>query len=268
MYSVSIKNFMRLIFKFIAIFLTFSAFAQEAVQIEVVKVEVASVIWKDQKTSEKFPSVDSYILAEEVLVIESLEKPKINLETFKNDESRIVFDFEYLDEFVADASDEEVLQGKEIPAPSFYRSIDPKEHELNGTMRSISRVDDLELDNHKSWYQPLDSEENVPFILVSEENNQCVVKVFKSRFPRIHAKCAMGPDSLLKAYKMTKSEYNVKPLIGSFQNEESDELSEESFELFSLDEQRRINLNELHYFDHPKIGLLVAVYSYPKDISP
>jgi hypothetical protein len=54
-------------------------------------------------------------------------------------------------------------------------------------------------------------------------------------------------------------------LIGSFQNEESDELSEESFELFSLDEQRRINLNELHYFDHPKIGLLVAVYSYPKE---
>ena len=111
-------------------------------------------------------------------------------------------------------------------------------------MRRISRVDDLELDNHKSWYQPLDSEENVPFILVSEENNQCVVKVFKSRFPRIHAKCAMGPDSLLKTYKMTKSEYNVKSLIGSFQSEELDELSEESFELFSLDEQRRINLNE------------------------
>ena len=132
-------------------------------------------------------------------------------------------------------------------------------------MRRISRVDDLELDNHKSWYQPLDSEENVPFILVSEENNQCVVKVFKSRFPRIHAKCAMGPDSLMETYKMTKSEYNVKSLIGSFQNEESDELSEESFELFSLDEQRRINLNELHYFDHPKIGLLVAVYSYPKE---
>ena len=189
----------------------------------------------------------------------------INLETIEIDESRIVFDFEYLDDFVADASNEVAVEEKEIPTPSFYRRIDPKEHELNGTMRRISRVDDLELDNHKSWYQPLDSEENVPFILVSEENNQCVVKVFKSRFPRIHAKCAMGPDSLMETYKMTKSEYNVKSLIGSFQNEESDELSEESFELFSLDEQRRINLNELHYFDHPKIGLLVAVYSYPKE---
>ena len=243
-------------------------FAQEVDQIEVVKVEVASIIWKNQKTSENFPTVDSNVLAEEVLVIESLEKPIINLETIEIDESRIVFDFEYLDDFVADAGNEVAVEEKDIPAPSFYRRIDPEEHELNGTMRRISRVDDLELDNHKSWYQPLDSEENVPFILVSEENNQCVVKVFKSRFPRIHAKCAMGPDSLIETYKMTKSEYNVKSLIGSFQNEESDELSEESFELFSLDEQRRINLNELHYFDHPKIGLLVAVYSYPKDISP
>lgn len=256
---------MRLIFKYIAIFLPFSLFTQEVDQIEVVKVEVASIIWKNQKTSEKFPTVDSNILAEEVLVIESLDKPNINLETIEIDESRIVFDFEYLDDFVADASNEVAVEEKEIPTPSFYRRIDPKEHELNGTMRRISRVDDIELDNHKSWYQPLDSEENVPFILVSEENNQCVVKVFKSRFPRIHAKCAMGPDSLMETYKMTKSEYNVKSLIGSFQNEESDELSEESFELFSLDEQRRINLNELHYFDHPKIGLLVAVYSYPKE---
>ena len=259
---------MRLIFKYIAIFLPFSLFAQVVDQIEVVKVEVASIIWKNQKTSENFPTVDSNVLAEEVLVIESLEKPIINFETIEIDESRIVFDFEYLDDFVADAGNEEAVEEKDIPAPSFYRRIDPEEHELNGTMRRISRVDDLELDNHKSWYQPLDSEENVPFILVSEENNQCVVKVFKSRFPRIHAKCAMGPDSLIETYKMTKSEYNVKSLIGSFQNEESDELSEESFELFSLDEQRRINLNELHYFDHPKIGLLVAVYSYPKDSSP
>ena len=216
------------------------------------------------KNIREFPTVDSNVLAEEVLVIESLDKPNINLETIEIDESRIVFDFEYLDDFVADASSEWPSK-KRNTYPSFYRRIDPKEHELNGTMRRISRVDDLELDNHKSWYQPLDSEENVPFILVSEENNQCVVKVFKSRFPRIHAKCAMGPDSLLETYKMTKSEYNVKPLIGNFKNDELDDLPEETFELFSLDEQRRINFNELHYFDHPKIGLLVAVYSHPKE---
>ena len=255
---------MRLIFKYLAIFLPFSLFGQEVDQIEVVKVEVASIIWKNQKTSENFPTVDSNVLAEEVLVIESLNEPIINLETMEFDKNQIVFDFSYLGDILAD-DDEVVVEDEEIPIPSFYRKINPNEHELNGTMRRISEVENLELSNHKSWYQPLDSEENVPFILVSEESNQCIVKVFKSRFPRVHAKCAMGPDSLLETYKMTKSEYNVKPLIGNFKNDELDDLTEETFELFSLDEQRRINLNELHYFDHPKIGLLVAVYSHPKE---
>ena len=80
-------------------------------------------------------------------------------------------------------------------------------------MRRISAVPDLELDNHKSWYQPLKDELSTPYILVSDQGNQCVVKVFQARFPRIHAKCAMGPDS----------------------------------------------------FDHPKIGILIGVYSYPKE---
>lgn len=255
---------MRPIFKYLAIFLPFSLFSQEVDQIEVVKVEVASIIWKNQKTSENFPNVDSNVLAEEVLVIESLNEPIINLENIEFDKNQIVFDFSYLGDFLAD-DDEVVVEDEEIPTPSFYRKINPDEHELNGTMRRISEVENLELSNHKSWYQPLDSEENVPFILVSEESNQCIVKVFKSRFPRIHAKCAMGPDSLLETYKMTKSEYNVKPLIGNFKIDELDDLPEETFELFSLDEQRRINFNELHYFDHPKIGLLVAVYSHPKE---
>ena len=51
-------------------------------------------------------------------------------------------------------------------------------------------------------------------------------------------------------------------------NEDSEETDEEEnnieSEIFVLDEQRRISLDEFHYFDHPKIGLLVGVYSYPK----
>ena len=133
-------------------------------------------------------------------------------------------------------------------------------------MRRISQIKDLVLTNHKSWFQPLDIEENVPFILVSENENQCIVKVFQSRYPRIHAKCALGTDVLKNSYLMSKSEFNVKPLVGNFEikkNEDGEEDNVET-ELFILDEQRRISLDQFHYFDHPKIGLLVGVYSYPK----
>jgi hypothetical protein len=43
------------------------------------------------------------------------------------------------------------------------------------------------------------------------------------------------------------------------------ENSDEEKILYLLDEQRRIKLDEFHYFDHPKVGLLVGVYKYPKE---
>ena len=100
---------------------------------------------------------------------------------------------------------------------------------------------------------------------MSDNENQCIVKVFKSRFPRIHAKCALGTDVLKNSYLMSKAEFNVKPLVGNFEIKEADEEENNiESEIFILDEQRRISLDEFHYFDHPKIGLLVGVYSYPE----
>tara|TARA_B100001175_G_C19444442_1_gene607989 strand:+ start:103 stop:306 length:204 start_codon:yes stop_codon:yes gene_type:complete len=65
---------------------------------------------------------------------------------------------------------------------------------------------------------------------------------------------------------MSKSEFNVKPLIGKFKLDiEKPDTPEDQRELYVIDEQRRISLNEFHYFDHPKIGILVGVYSYPKE---
>jgi len=256
---------MRHFFKFIAVFLPFSFTLLSEEEIEIVKVEVATVIWKDQTTSEKFEIVDENVLIGEVLSLEKIEKPEINLEAIVNDKEEIVFDFEYFEE-IPEFIEEDITNEEVINIPSFFRVLDRKEHELNGTMRRISTVPDLELGNHKSWYQPLKDELATPYILVSDQDNQCVIKVFQARFPRVHAKCAMGPDSLSKTYIMSKSEFNVKPLIGEFKLDvEESEIPKNKSELYVIDEQRRISLNEFHYFDHPKMGILVGVYSYPKE---
>ncbi len=256
---------MRHFFKFIAVFLPFSFTLLSEEEIEIVKVEVATVIWKDQTTSEKFEIVDENVLIGEVLSLEKIEKPEINLEAIVNDKEEIVFDFEYFEE-IPEFIEEDITNEEVINIPSFFRVLDRKEHELNGTMRRISTVSDLELGNHKSWYQPLKDELSTPYILVSDQGNQCVIKVFQARFPRVHAKCAMGPDSLSKTYIMSKSEFNVKPLIGEFKLDvEESEIPKNKSELYVIDEQRRISLNEFHYFDHPKMGILVGVYSYPKE---
>ena len=256
---------MRLFFKFIAVFLSLSLqiFSQEDLQY--VKVEVASIIWKNQNTNESFPKVRDYALASEILNLEITKEPEINLDTIELAEGQVKIDFEFVEQIFGNIKEEALPEEQTITPPKIYRVIDRKEHELNGTMRRISQIKDLELSNHKSWFQPLYDEENTPFVLVSDNENQCIVKVFQSRYPRIHAKCALGKDVLKNSYLMSKSEFNVKPLIGNFEKKKTtDEEDILETEIFVLDEQRRISLDEFHYFDHPKIGLLVGVYSYPK----
>ena len=76
----------------------------------------------------------------------------------------------------------------------------------------------------------------------------------------------MGLDSLSNTYIMTKSEFNVRSLIKEFEfDKEKPDIRTIEKELYVIDEQRRISLNEFHYFDHPKIGILIVVYSYPKE---
>ena len=63
---------------------------------------------------------------------------------------------------------EDIVNEEEIiNIPSFFRVLDRKEHELNGTMRRISTVPDLELGNHKSWYQPLKDDMSTPYMLLN-----------------------------------------------------------------------------------------------------
>ena len=256
---------MRLFFKYIAVFLALSLqiFSQE--ETKYVKVEVASIIWKNQSTNELFPKVDNFSLTSEILNLEKPQTPEINLDTIELAEGQVKIDFEFVEKIFDDREEEELTEGETFIPPKVYRVIDSKDHELNGTMRRISQIKDLKLSNHKSWFQPLNDEENTPFILVSDNENQCIVKVFQSRYPRIHAKCALGADVLKNSYLMSKSEFNVKPLLGGFEIKKTDEEENNiETEIFILDEQRRISLDEFHYFDHPKIGLLVGVYSYPK----
>ena len=75
----------------------------------------------------------------EALSLENIEKPEINLETIVSEKEEIVFDFEYFEEIPEPVENEDIVNEEEIiNIPSFFRVLDRKEHELNGTMRRIS----------------------------------------------------------------------------------------------------------------------------------
>ena len=89
---------MYLFFKYIAVFLALSLqiFSQE--ETKYVKVEVASVIWKNQSTNESFPKVENFSLANEILVPEIPKMPEINLDTIELTEGQVKIDFEFGEE--------------------------------------------------------------------------------------------------------------------------------------------------------------------------
>ena len=123
---------MRHFFKFIAVFLPLSLPLLSEEEILVVKVEVATVVWKDQNTSEKFEIVDENILIAEALLLEEIETPEINLDIITPQDEEIVFDFEYFEEIPEFVDSEDTLEEEDvIEVPSFFRVIDKTEHELN-----------------------------------------------------------------------------------------------------------------------------------------
>ena len=136
---------MRLFFKFIAVFLSLSLqiFSQEDLQY--VKVEVASIIWKNINTNESFPKVRDYALASEILNLEITKEPEINLDTIELAEGQVKIDFEFVEQIFENFEEEALPEEQTIAPPKIYRVIDRKEHELNGTMRRISQIKDLEL---------------------------------------------------------------------------------------------------------------------------
>ena len=89
---------MRLFFKFLAVFVGLSHHIFSEEEIQYVKVEVAAVIWENQKTTESFEKVEEYTLANEVLALEQAEDPQINLETIELAQGQIKIDPDYIEE--------------------------------------------------------------------------------------------------------------------------------------------------------------------------
>lgn len=261
-----IKNFMSNFFKFLYLFIGFSFELYSQEDLSIIKVEVATIIWENQRTSETFKKLpsDEYFF-DEVLVLENHSAPIINNDILK--ENTFKFDMNFLEPIpkIFDDDDNELEQAI---VPPIYRILETEKHELNGTMRRISQIDDLFLSDHKAWYQPLKDENLSPFVLVSEGDNQCAVKVFKSRFPRMHVKCILGEDMVSRSVLLSKSDLRVADMISFEYKRKKIDLTDNRnklSQLYFIDNQRRVDYDELQYFDHPKIGVLVAIYKYPAE---
>jgi len=163
-------------------------------------------------------------------------------------------------------------------------------NQLNNIYRRLDRRKEYRILHKASWLQPALSEDNSPFVHEIFGNNGFLIKLYQSRYLhldviayldgnlspennqelikeiRFDALKSSIPDSVINHKIEIGSEiinsdeiFKTEPKIAQTRTNSS-KVIEASEVKYLLNEERRIFKNESHYFDHPKIGVIISVY--------
>ena len=163
-------------------------------------------------------------------------------------------------------------------------------NQLDNIYRRLDRRQEYQILHKQSWRQPALEKESAPFVHEIFENNGFLIKLYKSRYLHLEVmayidgdlKSALNED-LIKEIKFEALQSSIpkditnhsieidKELINlpqifipNFEMLKNSTTSSQIIEVgevkYLLSEQRRIFKNESHYFDHPKIGVIISVY--------
>ncbi len=220
------------------------------------------IVIKKEKISQSFEYVDSSIFLDELNTTEMVESSdviSINSTKSKN----------------------------KINTSKWYEKQDNLT-KLDNIYRRLDRRKDYRILHKSSWLQPALNEINSPFIHEVFGKNGFLIKFYQSRYLHLDVIAYLDGNLTTETNKQIIKDIKLDALQESipetFKNQEielssellkSDEIfipnhesnQEEVESLIKNDEvkyliweKRRIFKNESHYFDHPKIGLIISVY--------
>jgi hypothetical protein len=160
--------------------------------------------------------------------------------------------------------------------------------QLDNIQRRLDRRKEYKVLHSISWLQPALDKDNSPYIYQSFKKNGFLVKLYQSRYLHLDVIGYLGGilnasnnyemvnfiklNSLKKSIPDDVEDLNIKftpemlidenSLVTIIRptNSDQEELITESEVRYLLREDRRIFKNESHYFDHPKLGMIIAVY--------
>ena len=114
-------------FKFLYLFIGFSFQLHSQEDLSTIKVEVATIIWENQQTSETFKTLppDEYFF-DEVLVLDNYPAPVINDDILK--ENTFKFDMDFLEQIPKNLYDED-NELEQVIVPRFYRIFETEKNE-------------------------------------------------------------------------------------------------------------------------------------------
>jgi len=263
----------------------------EAYIVEIVVFEQLEVIGNEQLESQKL-NIEGIntITLQDKLEISLNEKSIIN--SFDFEENEFSVDFMPINE--SNTNNKESSRLTNIKTNSLidenkWFEKKSKLDQLSNIYRRLDRRKEYKILHKESWIQPALSRENAPYIHEIFDNNGLLIKLYKSRYLHLDViaylegnlstntdkkiinkiKLDALKDSIpdeIKDYdikintKIFKKDEIVKPKINT-EEAFTEPLIRSDEVKYLLKEERRIFKDEVHYFDHPKIGIIISVYS-------
>ena len=226
-----------------------------------------------------------------------LDKPQIRIneekisQSFNHAETNLILDQAFKEKII-DTQNETLDEKKPLKKinEKIWFEKQANLNQLDNIYRRLDRRQEYKILHKQSWRQPALEKESAPFVHEIFENNGFLIKLYKSRYLHLEVmayingdlKSALNED-LIKEIKFEALQNSIpkditnhsieidKELINlpqifipNFEMLKNSTTSSQIIEVgevkYLLSEQRRIFKNESHYFDHPKIGVIISVY--------
>ena len=226
-----------------------------------------------------------------------LDKPdivlneKTILRSFDYDESDLV-----IDQLIIDNNKNEQIQESD-PSISAIKINESKWYErqqklkqLDNIYRRLDRRKEYRILHKLSWMQPALGKDDSPFVHEIFNDNGFLIRLYKSRYLHLDVIAYLEGN-----FRTDKNRDLIKEIkFGALKNSIPDEVTNHEIVIaaetitsneihtpdqkknkerpnppkpikvgkvkYLLNEERRIFKNESHYFDHPKIGVIISVY--------
>ena len=264
--------------------------SQEEYRIEVIVFEQLEIIG-----NEKLEPVDLNLI--DLNTIALLVKPdivlneKIILQSFDFDDTDLM-----IDKLIIDKNKNKEIQTSDRPASgkkineSIWYERQQNLNQLNNIYRRLDRRKEYKILHKLSWLQPALEKNDSPFVHEIFDDNGFLIRLYKSRYLHLdviaylegNLRTDSNPD-LIKEIKFEALKSSIPDNVKNYEIEigaeiiNSNEIYKSDQEItqdkpdppnamevgkvkYLLDEERRIFKNESHYFDHPKIGVIISVY--------
>ena len=263
---------------------------QKEYLIEVIVFEQLEIIGNEQLEPQDLNLID-------LDTITLLKKPdivlneKTILQSFDFDDADLM-----IEQLIIDKNKKEQIQASDPPT-SGKKLNESKWYERQGNLnqldniyRRLDRRKEYRILHKLSWLQPALGKNDSPFVHEIFDNNGFLIKLYKSRYLHLDVIAYLEGNhktdnntDLIKQIKFDALKSSIPDNVTNYEIEigaeiiNSNEIYKPDQEItqamtdeiktievgkvkYLLDEERRIFKNESHYFDHPKIGVIISVY--------